>query len=284
MRHAVQRRDRSNAPALTLHDGSTANAARPLQRPGLMGLPPATWPIRSAPLPPGTWRETVSQSRRLRIRHRDPLPRRPWSPTLPPHTSPPAPPFPERPPQRATWSQGVPASLLSSFGDAASSASVGESLKTHDPSTLLGCIPASQCTWYARHGIEPHCTARRREARRRGAARRRAGSETPKRCTITLPCRSAGHTALPPVCSAARRSSEQTECLLCVCVCVRVGRPGTHTKKVEKAFSFVVWLIFVICAVSLHTTTSLPCCIHRLAVVRSVHASVDLWSGPYTLA
>ena len=58
--------------------------------------------------------------------------------------------------------------------------------------------------------------ARRREARRRGAARRRAGSETPKRCTITLPCRSAGHTALPPVCSAARRSSEQTECLLCV--------------------------------------------------------------------
>ena len=26
------------------------------------------------------------------------------------------------------------------------------------------------------------------------------------------------------------------------------------------------------------------CCIHRLAVVRSVHASVDLWSGPYTLA
>ena len=72
---------------------------------------------------------------------------------------------------------------------------------------------------------------------------------------------------------------------VCVCVCVRVGRPGTHTKKVEKAFSFVVWLIFVICAVSiLHTTTSLPCCIHRLAVVRSVHASVDLWSGPYTLA
>ena len=40
-----------------------------------------TWPIRSAPLPPGTWRETVSQSRRLRIRHRDPLPRRPWSPS-----------------------------------------------------------------------------------------------------------------------------------------------------------------------------------------------------------
>jgi hypothetical protein len=156
MRHAVQRRDRSNAPALTLHDGSTANAARPLQRPGLMGLPPATWPIRSAPLPPGTWWETVSQSRRLRIRHRDPLPRRPWSPTLPPHTSPPAPPFPERPPQRATWSQGVPASLLSSFGDAASSASVSESLKTHDPSTLLGCIPASQCTWYARHGAPLH--------------------------------------------------------------------------------------------------------------------------------
>ena len=74
-------------------------------------LPPATWPIRSAPLPPGTWRETVSQSRRLRIRHRDPLPRRPWSPTLPPHTSPPAPPFPERPRPRATRSQGVPARL-----------------------------------------------------------------------------------------------------------------------------------------------------------------------------
>jgi len=42
MRHAAQRRDRSNAPALILHDGSTSNAARPLQRPGLMGLPPAT--------------------------------------------------------------------------------------------------------------------------------------------------------------------------------------------------------------------------------------------------
>lgn len=58
-----------------------------------------------------TWRETVSQSRRLRIRHRDPLPRRPWSPTLPPHTFPPAPPFPERPRPRATRSQGVPARL-----------------------------------------------------------------------------------------------------------------------------------------------------------------------------
>jgi hypothetical protein len=64
--------------------------------------------------------------------------------------------------------------------------------------------------------------ARRREARHRGAARRRAGSETPKRCTIMLPYRGAGHTALPPVCSAERRSSEQTECLLCVCVCVCV--------------------------------------------------------------
>ncbi len=48
---------------------------------------------------------------------------------------------------------------------------------------------------------------------------------------------------------------------------------------VEKVFSFVVLLIFVICAGSLHTTTRLPCCIHRLAVVRSVHCS--LWSGPY---
>ena len=48
--------------------------------------------------------------------------------------------------------------------------------------------------------------------------------------------------------------------------------------RIEKAnvFSFVVLLIFVICAVSLHTTTSLPCCIHRLAVVRSVHGNVDL--------
>ena len=48
--------------------------------------------------------------------------------------------------------------------------------------------------------------------------------------------------------------------------------------RLEKAnvFSFVVLLIFVICAVSLHTTTSLPCCIHRLAVVRSVHGNVDL--------
>ena len=111
MRHAIQRRDLSNAPALTLHDCSTANAARPLQCPGLMGLSPATWPIRSAPLPPGTWRETVSQSRRLCIRHRDPLPRRPWSPTLPPHTSPPVPPYPERPRQRATWIQGVSSRL-----------------------------------------------------------------------------------------------------------------------------------------------------------------------------
>ena len=53
--------------------------------------------------------------------------------------------------------------------------------------------------------------------------------------------------------------------------------------RLEKAnvLSFVVLLIFVICAVSLNTTTSLPCCIHRLAVVRSVHCS--LWSGPYTV-
>ena len=49
-------------------------------------------------------------------------------------------------------------------------------------------------------------------------------------------------------------------------------------RRLEKAnvFSFVVLLIFVICAGSLHTTTSLPCCIHRLAVVRSVHGNVDL--------
>jgi hypothetical protein len=45
---------------------------------------------------------------------------------------------------------------------------------------------------------------------------------------------------------------------------------------VANVFSFVVLLIFVICAGSLHTTTSLPCCIHRLAVVRSVHGKVDL--------
>ena len=50
---------------------------------------------------------------------------------------------------------------------------------------------------------------------------------------------------------------------------------------VANVFSFVVLLIFVICAGSLHTMTSLPCCIHRLAVVRSVHCS--LWSGPYTV-
>jgi len=48
--------------------------------------------------------------------------------------------------------------------------------------------------------------------------------------------------------------------------------------RLEKAnvFSFVALLIFVICAVSLHTTISLPCCIHRLAVVRSVHCKADL--------
>ena len=43
-----------------------------------------------------------------------------------------------------------------------------------------------------------------------------------------------------------------------------------------KVFPFVVLLIFVICEVSLHTMTSLACCIQRLAVVRSVHGNVDL--------
>ena len=43
-------------------------------------------------------------------------------------------------------------------------------------------------------------------------------------------------------------------------------------------FSFVVLLIFVICAGSLHTTTSLPCCIHRLAVVRSVRLEINLFA------
>ena len=79
----------------------------------------------------------------------------------------------------------------------------------------------------------------------------------------------------------ARQSKLNVYCAcVCVCVCVRacvcvrVGRPGTHTKKVaEKAFSFVVWLIFVICAVSLDTTTSLPAA-----------STVSLWSGPCTLA
>ncbi len=44
--------------------------------------------------------------------------------------------------------------------------------------------------------------------------------------------------------------------------------------RLEKAnvFSFVVLLIFVICAVSLHTTTSC-----RAA------STVSLWSGPYTV-
>ena len=48
--------------------------------------------------------------------------------------------------------------------------------------------------------------------------------------------------------------------------------------RLEKAnvFSYVVLQIFVICAVSLHTTTILSCCIHRLAVVRSVHGNLDL--------
>ena len=50
--------------------------------------------------------------------------------------------------------------------------------------------------------------------------------------------------------------------------------------RLEKAnvFSFVVLLIFVICAGSLHTTTSLPCCIHRLAVVRSVRLEINLFA------
>ena len=44
--------------------------------------------------------------------------------------------------------------------------------------------------------------------------------------------------------------------------------------RLEKAnvFSFVVLLIFVICAVSLHTTTS-----------SRVASTVSLWSGPYTV-
>ena len=51
-------------------------------------------------------------------------------------------------------------------------------------------------------------------------------------------------------------------------------------RRLEKAnvFSFVVLLIFVICAGSLHTTTSLPCCIHRLAVVRSVRLEINLFA------
>ena len=44
-------------------------------------------------------------------------------------------------------------------------------------------------------------------------------------------------------------------------------------RRLEKAnvFSFVVLLIFV-------TTTSLPCCIHRLAVVRSVRLEINLFA------
>ena len=83
-----------------------------------------------------------------------------------------------------------------------------------------------------------------RAAAKRAAEASRAGSETPKRCTITLPYRGEGHTALPPVCSPARRSPEQTECLLrvcvcvcararvCVCVCVLVDQ--AHTQKKSK--------------------------------------------------
>ena len=78
------------------------------------------------------------------------------------------------------------------------------------------------------------------------------GARHQKGAQSLLPYRGAGHTALPPVCSAARRSLEQTECLLCVCVCVCacvracvcvcacVLVDQAHTKKVEKAFSFVV--------------------------------------------
>ncbi len=48
-------------------------------------------------------------------------------------------------------------------------------------------------------------------------------------------------------------------------------------RRLQKAnvFSFVVLLIFVICAGSLHTTTSLPCC---LAVVRSVRLEINLFA------
>jgi len=91
-------------------------ATAPTHRPRrLIGLPPATLPIRSAPPPPGTLRETVSNFRRLRIRHQDPLHRRHQDPLhrgLPTHTPPHVPPFPKRPRPRAMRSQGVPARLL----------------------------------------------------------------------------------------------------------------------------------------------------------------------------
>jgi hypothetical protein len=60
--------NRSNAPARTLHDCRTANVARPLQRPDLMGLPPGDVANQVRTSPPGdlagnglvAWRETAT--------------------------------------------------------------------------------------------------------------------------------------------------------------------------------------------------------------------------------
>ena len=142
----------------------------------------------------------------------------------------------------------------------------------------------------ARYRAPLHSALPRSAPPRRRAPTRRERDTKKVHNHASLPWRGTHCAAAPR--HGARQSKLNVYCAcvcvcvcVCACVCVRVGRPGTHTKKVaEKAFSFVVWLIFVICAVSLDTTTSLPFCIHRLAVVRSVHASVDLWSGPYTLA
>ena len=50
----------------------------------------------------------------------------------------------------------------------------------------------------------------------------------------------------------------------------------TMSRRRQTYVLFCLLLIFVICAASAHTKTSLPYCTHRLPVVRSVHNSVDL--------
>ena len=61
---------------------------------------------------------------------------------------------PVRPRPRATRSQGQPRRPPSThqfrnFAGHGQHVFAAIKLKTHDPSTLFGCIPASQCTWYA---------------------------------------------------------------------------------------------------------------------------------------
>ena len=182
-------------------------ATVPTPRPRrLMGLPPATLPIRSAPapardlpagnglgphpLPPGTCRrETVTAYSPLGSTSLSPLVSYSTNSYSPARA-------PVRPRPRATRSQGEPrrrpsthdahrcaAGLRNSSSGVSGPAARGGApcglvmqqgpgeprtvhpfrnfaghgqhvfaaikLKTHDPSTLLGCIPASQCTWYA---------------------------------------------------------------------------------------------------------------------------------------